>query len=171
MTWVRTGSSRRSGRFQEIRWSGYGAAMGGVQEAREGLWLIMCEEAVSRAVGELSDWRDVAWRYRVVLFEKGEERERDRSKKRAGIPAQRVGDVIKRGGRLSETDLVRCQTRYFLDGVALGFKRFVNMNFEARREYFGPRRCDGARRMRKIRSALCTLRDLQKDAVRPCGKG
>ena len=161
---------------KKYRWSGYGAAMGGVQEAREGLWLVMCEEAAtrmdaSRAAAALSDWRDVARAYRVVLFEEGEERERDRSKKRAGIPAQRVAEVIKRGGRLSEADLGWCRTRYFLDGEALGFERFVNMNYEATREYFGARRRDGARRMRKIRSALCTLRDLQKDAVRPCGNG
>jgi REP element-mobilizing transposase RayT len=161
---------------ENYRWSGYGAATGGVPEAREGLWLVMCEEAATRldasqAAEDLSDWREVARRYRVVLFEEGEECERDRTKKRAGIPVQRVAEVIGQGGRLSEADLVWCQTRYFLDGVALGLKSFVTMNFEATREYFGGQRRDGARRMRKVQSDLCTLRDLQKGAVRPCGKG
>jgi len=32
------------------------------------------------------------------LFEEGEEQGRDRSKKRAGIPAKRVAEVIKKGG-------------------------------------------------------------------------
>ncbi len=36
---------------------------------------------------------------RVALLEEGEEQERDRTKKRAGIPAKRVAEVIKRGAR------------------------------------------------------------------------
>ena len=38
----------------------------------------------------------------MALFEEGAEQGRDRSKKRAGIPAKRVAEVIKKGGRLSE---------------------------------------------------------------------
>jgi len=155
---------------KSYRWSGYGAAMGGDKQAREGLWLMMCEEAAtrmnaSRAAEELSDWSSMARRYRVSLFEEGEEQGRDRSKKRAGIPAKRVAEVIKRGGRLSEADLCWCRTRYFLDGVAIGVRSFVAMNYEATRGYFGPKRRDGARRLRKVESSLCTLRDLQKEAV------
>jgi hypothetical protein len=155
---------------KSYRWSGYGAAVGGDKQAREGLWLVMCEEAATRmnanrAAEELSDWHSVARRYRLALFEEGEEQGRDRSKKRAGIPAKRVAEVIKRGGRLSEADLCWCRTRYFLDGVAIGMRSFVAMNYEATRGYFGPKRRDGARRLRKVESSLCTLRDLQKEAV------
>ena len=125
----------------------------------------------NRATEELSDWRSVARKYRVALFEEGEARGRDRSKKRAGIPAMRVAEVIKRGGRLSEADLCWCRTRYFLDGVAIGVRSFVAMNYEATRGYFGPKRRDGARRLRKVESSLCTLRDLQKEAVCVSGSG
>ncbi len=161
---------------KNYRWSGYGAAMGGDKQAREGLWLVMCEEAATRmnaerAAEELSDWRSVARRYRVALFEEGEEKERDRSKKRAGIPSKRVAEVIKEGGRLSEADLCLCRTRYFLDAVAIGLRSFVAMNYEATRGYFGSKRRDGARRMRKVESSLCTLRDLQKEAVSVSGSG
>ena len=165
---------------KSYRWSGYGAAVGGDKQAREGLWLVMCEEAATRmnanrAAEELSDWRSVARRYRVALFEEGEERGRDRSRsrsrKRAGIPAKRVAEVIKRGGRLSEADLSWCRTRYFLDGVAIGVRSFVAMNYEATRGYFGSNRRDGARRLRKVESSLCTLRDLQKEAVCVSGSG
>ncbi len=107
----------------------------------------------------------------MALFEEGEEQGRDRSKKRAGIPAKRVAEVIKKGGRLSEADLCWCRTRYFLDGVAIGVRSFVAMNYEATRGYFGPNRRDGARRMRKVESILCTLRDLQKEAVCVSGSG
>ena len=37
---------------------------------------------------------------REALFEEGEERVRDRGKKRTGIPAKRVAEEIKRGGRI-----------------------------------------------------------------------
>jgi REP element-mobilizing transposase RayT len=161
---------------RKYRWCGYGAATAGVRAAREGLWLVMCEEAatrmdVSRACTELSDWRQVARRYRVVLFEEGEEAQQDQARKRAGIPVRRVAEVIGKGGRLSESELCLCRTRYFLDGVAIGLKQFVTMNYEATRGFFGGKRRSGARRMRKIKTALCTLRDLQRDAVRPSGNG
>ena len=45
------------------------------------------------------------------------------------------------------------------------------MNYEATRGYFGPKRRDGARRLRKVESSLCTLRDLQKEAVSVSGSG
>ncbi len=161
---------------KNYRWSGYGAAMGGVKEARVGLLKVMSEEAATRmndqrASAELSGWSEVARRYRLALFEDGEEGERDRRKKRTGIPARRVAKVIASGGRLNEADLGWCQTRYFLDGVAIGFREFVDMNYEATRGYFGGVRRSGARRMRRISSALCTLRDLQREAVRGCGNG
>jgi REP element-mobilizing transposase RayT len=161
---------------KDYRWSGYGAATGGVRAAREGLWLMMCEEAATRmdagrAAAELSNWRAVSRRYRVVLFEEGRERERDRAKERAGISAQQVAEVIGEGGRLSEAELIWCRTRYFLDGVATGLEGFVNMVFEATRGCFGAKRRSGARRMRRVETELCTLRDLQKDAVRPSGGG
>ena len=68
-------------------------------------------------------------------------------------------------------DLDAHPDRYFLNGVAIGFKAFVTMNFEATREYFGGKRRDGARPMRKIDTKLYTMRDLQKDPVHPCGMG
>ncbi|MCP5115397.1 MAG: hypothetical protein GY953_31600 [bacterium] len=161
---------------KKYRWSGYGAAMGGVKEARVGLLKVMSEDAATRMNGErasleLSGWTKLARVYRLALFEDGEEGERDRRKKRAGIPARRVAKVIASGGRLSEADLGLCRARYFLDGVAIGLKEFVEMNYEATRGYFGGVRRSGARRMRRINSALCTLRDLQRDAVRGCGSG
>lgn len=161
---------------KDYRWSGYGAAMGGVREAREGLWLVMSEEAAtrmdaSRAGAELPEWREVARRYRMVLFEEGEEQQRDRSRNRAGIAVQRVAEVIAQGGRLSEADLCWCRTRHFLDGAAIGFESFVTMIYEATRGYFGAGRRDGARRLSKVLTALCTLRKLQKKAVSPSGNG
>ena len=160
---------------KKYRWSGYGAATAGVRAAREGLWMVMCEEAATRmnpsgAAVEFSGWRQVAQRYRVVLFGAGQETEYEQTRKRAGIPAHRVAEVIRQRGQLSEADLCWCRTRYFLDGVAIGLKQFVKMNYEATRGYFGGKRRSGPRRMRKVQSELCTLRDLQRDATEQSGK-
>ncbi len=73
-------------------------------------------------------------------------------------------EVVPVGG-LSEAEVLLCRTRYFVDGVAIGSERFVNQVFVLMRESFGAGRKTGARRMRRIDPPLCTLRDLQKNAL------
>jgi REP element-mobilizing transposase RayT len=158
------------------RWSGYGAATAGVKEARVGLVQVMKEEAqtrmnATRAGRELKNWKEVARRYRMMMYEDGAEGERDQRKGRAGIPVERVAEVLAAGGRLSEWDLGWCQTRYYLDGVTIGAQQFVEMAYEATREYFGGVRQSGARRMRGVETSLCTLRDLQRKALAGPGSG
>ena len=155
---------------KDYRWCGYGEAVAGKSAARRGLQFVMFEELATRtseerAAREVSSWREVVRQYRVVLFEDGEERGRDRTKNRQGISKKRVEQVLASGGRLSEAELIRCRVRYFLDGVVVGSESFVNAAFELSRGYFGATRASGARKMRRIRSEIRTLRDLQKDAV------
>ncbi len=104
--------------------------------------------------------------YRVLLFETGEEQVRDEVVKRAGIPLARVKKVLARGGSLSEAELGLCRTRYFVDGLVIGSESFVNHVFALTRDYFGKKRESGARRMRRVTSSLCTMRDLQRDVLR-----
>ncbi|MDG1364364.1 MAG: hypothetical protein P8Q54_12910 [Akkermansiaceae bacterium] len=70
-------------------------------------------------------------------------------------------------GKLSEAELLRCRTRYFVDGLVIGSEGFVNGVFAMMRGYFGAKRQSGARRMRGVETSLCTMRDLQKQAVVP----
>ena len=100
-----------------------------------------------------------------ALFEEGEERVRDEVKNRAGIPLARVEKVLARGGTLSEAELMWCRTRYFADGLVIGSEAFVDQVFALSREYFGAKRKSGARRMRKVATSLCTMRDLRKDVL------
>jgi hypothetical protein len=62
--------------------------------------------------------------------------------------------------------MLRCRIRYFTDGAVIGSKAFVNEAFAKSRERFGPKRKDGARRMRGSGAAaagtLWSLRDLRK---------
>ncbi|MBL9175812.1 MAG: hypothetical protein JNL10_19875, partial [Verrucomicrobiales bacterium] len=57
---------------------------------------------------------------------------------------------LKRGGELSLGQVLRLRVRHFTDGVVLGSREFVNEVFVQHREKFGPRRQDGARRIRGV---------------------
>ena len=155
---------------KDYRWSGYGEAVAGNRAAREGLQLVMlenwsCQMNEERAAKGAASWREVARKYRMVLFEDGEESEEGSGKNRAGISRARAAKVLARGGELSEAQLVYCKARHFLDGLVLGHEEFVNQAFALSREYFGSVRKSGARKLRGVRTELRTMRDLQKDAI------
>jgi hypothetical protein len=63
--------------------------------------------------------------------------------------------------------MLRCRVRYFTDGAVIGSRDFVNAAFQSARERFGPKRKDGARKLRGNANAaagmLWSLRDLQKE--------
>jgi putative transposase len=62
--------------------------------------------------------------------------------------------------------MLRCRIRYFTDGAVIGSREFVNEAFASARERFGPKRKDGARKMRgdanPAAGMLWSLRDLRK---------
>ena len=156
---------------KDYRWSGYGEAVAGVKAARTGLRDLLFEEGSTgmggeRATREVATMAEVMRRYRVVLFEEGEQGARDEVKKRAGISRSRVGKVLAAGGELSEAELMWCRTRYFVDGLVIGSESFVNRVFALSREYFGEKRESGARRMRQVATSLCTMRDLRREVLR-----
>ena len=65
--------------------------------------------------------------------------------------------------------MLLCRVRYFADGAVIGSREFVNEAFAGARERFGPKRKDGARKMRgngaAARELLWSLRDLRKAIV------
>ncbi|MDD2455939.1 MAG: transposase [Kiritimatiellae bacterium] len=171
---------------KEYRWSGYGEACGGGRVAREGLaqvhesrHLEVSSTEVHRhktghkrgqAAAEVVrlDWRRVGARYRVLLYVAGEEKREAYSEKvvRPGIGTVAVDRVLERSGKLTVQQALRCRVRYFTDGMALGGKGFVERVFSENRGLFGPRRRDGARRMRGAEwGGLRTMRALRVDPV------
>ncbi len=139
---------------KDYRFCGYGEAVGGSERARSGLCSLM---RTKRA------WAMVAREYRVGLFGKG-------AMPKAGgepyIDHQKVSEVMKRGGRLSRAELLRCRVRYFSDGVVLGSEEFVQNQFERIRDQLGPRRKSGPRPMRGGDwGGLTVLRALQKGVI------
>lgn len=67
---------------------------------------------------------------------------------RPGIATAEVDRVIESGGKLTLQQALRCRVRYFTDRMAVGGQAFVDGVFERNRRFFGPKRKDGARKMR-----------------------
>ena len=143
---------------KDYRWCSYAEAVAGKKRAREGIQRVLFEEdaavnAEELAAGYLVSWRRAAHRYRQVLF--ADLHRKDPNVEGSAAP------------QLTEGEALRCRVRFFVDGLAIGSQGFVERVFGLTRERFGPRRRSGARKMRKIRTSLCTLRDLQRGAVVP----
>ena len=87
-------------------------------------------------------------------------------RRRKGMSAEEVAREKERAGELSMGKMLRRRVRYFTDGAVIGSRAFVNEAFASARERFGPKRKDGARKMRGSGAAaanvLWSLRDLRK---------
>jgi REP element-mobilizing transposase RayT len=150
---------------KDYRWSGYGEACAGGKAAREGLMAVHDSRHYERS----GAWRHVGARYRVLLYAKGEERRSAYGGRvvRKGIATAEVDAVLERNGKLPLPEILRCRVRYFTDGMAIGGKAFVERVFNENRGLFGPKRKDGARKMRfGDWGDLRTVRALRVDAVR-----
>ena len=131
---------------KDYRWSGYGEACAGGKLARERLTAVHA----SRWMEQAGTWRQVAKRYRVLLYTEGEEKHAAYGGcvVRPGIAIAEIDHVLETGGKLTLPQALRCRVRYFSDGMAIGGKTFVDRVFERNRRLFGPKRKDGARKMR-----------------------
>ena len=163
----------------EYRWSSYGEAIGGGpkgngKKARAGL--VRALRAHNGIGADAAIWvNEVSREYRELLMagavEKmeahvGRNGTQETRRKRKGMGAADVEREKERAGELSAGMMLRCRVRYFTDGAVIGSRGFVNEAFVNARERFGPKRKDGARKMRGKASAaagiLWSLRDLKK---------
>jgi hypothetical protein len=163
----------------DYRWSSYGEAVGGGpkgngKRARAGLVRAL---RAHRGI-DVDDglWaREVSREYRNLLLagavEKLESRvgrdgKEETRRTRKGMSAAEA--EREESGELALGKMLRCRVRYFTDGAVIGSREYVNEAFAGARERFGPRRKDGARRMRGAAAAataagrLWSLRDLRK---------
>jgi REP element-mobilizing transposase RayT len=172
---------------EDYRWSSYGEAIGGGprgngKRARAGL--VRAVMAHKGMAADAAAWSgDVALEYRRILLAGagGIAVERVdaggkivKFRKRRGLSSEQlaaenqrlVEAEEKRMGEIPFGRMLRCRVRYFTDGAVIGSRQFVNQVFEGSRHRFGPRRKDGARKLRWNASAaagmLWSLRDLQK---------
>jgi REP element-mobilizing transposase RayT len=163
----------------DYRWSSYGEAVGGGKtgngkKAREGLVrAYLCDQGVGFEVGK---WDEVSRLYRRLM---GLALGRKPGRAVVSQSAKGLGQTTKNTAELLESEdnetvlkdlgmakMLRCRIRYFTDGAVIGSREFVNEAFASARDRFGPKRKDGARKLKGDSAAaggtLWSMRDLRK---------
>jgi putative transposase len=163
----------------EYRWSSYGEAIGGGKQgngkkAREGLVrAYFCDQGVGYDSGK---WGEVSRLYRrmmgLAIGRKPGRAEVSQSAKGIGQTTRNTAELLENKDNetalkdLGTAKMLRCRIRYFTAGAVIGSKEFVNEAFSSARSRFGPKRRDGARKLKgdatPANRALWSLRDLRK---------
>ncbi|MBX7207904.1 MAG: transposase [Verrucomicrobiaceae bacterium] len=147
---------------KDYRWCGYAEAAAGIKVAKEGI-----ATAVEAQRGRKVAANQAAAEYRQLLFTWGvtTSTNKDGTMKKRGLDRKKAAKELARGGKLPAHELLRCRVRYFTDGAVIGGRAFVDGVFTALRHRFGPKREDGARRMRGMEAGvgLFALRDLRRN--------
>jgi putative transposase len=166
----------------DYRWSSYGEAIGGGlrgngKKARAGL---VRAYSADQGIGyEAEKWPEVSRLYRrllgFALAEKPGPPEPRKSNHARPPVTQNNAEFLENSAdetplpNLHLSKMLRCRVRYFTDGTVIGSREFVNEAFHSARERFGPKRKDGARKLRGNASAaagtLWSLRALQKGVL------
>ena len=164
------------------RWSSYGEAVGGGakgngKKAREGLVrAYFCDQGVGFEAGK---WPEVSRLYRrlmgLALGKKPGCSESKGHSRTSTTTTKNTAEMLESKDNetvlpdLGMAKMLRCRVRYFTDGAVIGSKEFVNEAFASARERFGPKRKDGARKLRgagaAAASVIWSLRDLRKQQV------
>jgi putative transposase len=171
----------------EYRWSSYGEAMGGGprgngKKARAGLVRALLAHKGGEADAGLWSSR-ILREYRMLLLAAGGERveetvtpsgERKRKVIRKGMDQREARAELAGldgGGNVALGKLLRLRVRYFSDGAVIGSRDFVDEVFRRSRERFGPKRRDGARKLRGCGTSaaipLWSARDLRRGTGPP----
>ena len=163
----------------DYRWSSYGEALGGGnkgngKKAREGLVrAYFCDQGVGYEAGK---WEEVSRLYRRMM---GLAIGRKPGRAKVSQSSRGLGQTTKNTAELLESEdnesvlkdlgaakMLYRRIRYFTDGAVIGSKEFVNEAFASARDRFGPKRKDGARKLKgdaaAANRALWSLRDLRK---------
>jgi len=147
---------------KDYRYCGYGEAMGGNRKARKGI------NSVLLSLSYDAGWKLTRAQYRKLLYMKGQAGAGPDGKGRTpGFSYDQVQEVLDKGGKLSQSELLRCRVRYFTDGVAFGSREFVESVFERHKENHSLKRKTGARKPRVYGAldGLFSMRDLRLAAV------
>ena len=166
----------------DYRWSSYGEAIGGGAKgngktARAGL--VRALRAHQGAGADADLWASgVSREYRNLLMagavgksveSVGKDGKMTVKTLRKGISKGAAEAAAADDGEIPFAGMLRRRVRYFTDGAVIGSRMFVNEAFSSSKERFGPKRKDGARKLRGEASAaagmLWSLRDLKKGVV------
>lgn len=162
----------------DYRWCAYGEAVGdgrGAAKAQSGLVRALRGHEGHQGTARAWAQGGMAKDYRALLLTNAREQVEQCSDgkqrvKRKGMSKAAAEKELERLEEEKARDLkiakvVRCKVRYFKDGAVLGSRKFVNDFFESRREAFGQKRKDGARRtkgsLKELSGEIWSLRDLK----------
>jgi putative transposase len=156
----------------DYRWSSYGEATGGApkgngQTARAGL--VRAWGAHLGLEADAKPWAgEVSRAYRKMLTAGAMERSEERVTREGKVEKciLRKGVEPQRSQDIALSTMLRKRIRYFTDGAVIGGRAFVDEAFLRSRSRSGPRRRDGARKMRgnavPASGLLWSFRDLRK---------
>ncbi len=152
---------------KDYQWSGYGEANGGHGPARIGLCTML--QCTNYGMNRRVTWAKVAPKYRLLLYAHGQQRDADAATgttARIGLERSALEAELKRGGKLSVAEVLRCRVRYFCDGTVFGSAEYVQQVFEesSALQSTNSRRKSAARQMKGAEwGELRVLRDLQQN--------
>ena len=155
------------GKAEDYRWSGWGEAVAGGRKAQEGVRQVMLERELARsgprrALLDVADWSEVLAGYRCLMDE-------DRTAPGQGPPVledpQAPADRHAKP-RMSEAEMLRQRVRYFVDGMVVGSRGFVDAVFGLTPEWFGDKRTSGARKLAQAATPLRSMRALRVSPYR-----
>jgi len=151
---------------KNYRWSGYAEAVAANGKNLAGAGLCSILRHTSFGKNRAMSWKNVAPRYRLLLFGHGEERDPDSLRSADGCNGMSRAQVqaeLDRGGKLEVSEILRCRVRYLTDGAAIGSRAFLDQIFEENRGQFGKNRRRSGKAMRGSDwNGLQVLRDLQR---------
>ncbi len=149
---------------KDYRWSGYGQAMGGYGDAREGLRAVLLAGDRSFSPARVS-WKNAAEDYRVLLYDKAVRLDDGGGGTvRQGASPAAVKEVLTNGGKLSPATRFQLRLRHLTEGSALGSKRFLQELLENRPQQVSSKRKIGAQSISGLDADdFHSLRDLRTD--------
>ncbi|NCD33858.1 MAG: transposase [Spartobacteria bacterium] len=126
----------------EYRFCGFGEAAGGGMRARDGIIEVMVQKGATFGAGAKRDWLRESTRYfkKVLTYAEGDG-------EKGAMPAERL----------------LCRSRYFTDGQVLGGQKFVEAFFKENKDFFGPHRESGGRKVKGDWNALYAIRDVGRN--------
>ncbi|TVP77887.1 MAG: transposase [Puniceicoccaceae bacterium] len=142
---------------KNYRWCGYAAALGGNRLMRS---------AVIQLFGQKLDFAEALKSYRIILYGKGylsKSAGNSGSADSGTISAEKLEEVLQRGGQVPLHEFLRMRVRYFADGCVLGSKSFVESVFREHRDLFGTKRKKAGKALPgSAWGQLHSMRDLKK---------
>jgi REP element-mobilizing transposase RayT len=135
------------------RFCGYAEAVAGSEKARRGIITVTGS----------TDWNEAQSAYRQLLFGTGTET----LESRHAISLEDFQRVMREGGKLPLTDVLRCRIRYFSDGAVLGGQAFVTIHLASYRQRTGRKKQTPPHFLPSVTDwgDLTTLRALRRNPI------